>query len=284
MLMAGNRFRERLNLAEWHNRQIELREDLRGCLPKGDPFEQVMALRGERIRERPDRVTMKCAIGGKAFFVKLHFGIGWREILKNLLSLHVPTTSAMHEWRAIERLGAIGIRTAEAVGAGERGWNPARRRSFLITDALPETVTLEQLTREWQRQPPSFDFRYRLIRKVAEIARTLHKNGINHRDLYLCHFRLPRAYLEAPENEDPPLFLMDLHRAQIRKRLPRRWLLKDLGALYFSSACMGLTRRDQWRFIRYYEQRSLRSALRSHGRFWQKVQKRGERFLRKIRD
>ena len=270
-------------MVERLDRRLVLREDLRASLVTGDPFEQVMALDGKRIRERPDRVTLQCHLGGKTFFVKLHFGVGWREILKNWLSLRLPVTSAMHEWRAIEKLNAIGIRTAKAVGAGERGLNPARRRSFLITEALPETVTLEQLAREWQDHPPSFDLRCRLIRKVAEIARTLHENGVNHRDLYLCHFRLPLAYLETAKGE-PPLYLMDLHRAQVRKQLPKRWLVKDLGALYFSSLCLGLTRRDRWRFMRYYEQASLRATFKWRRRFWESVRRRGEQFCRRIRD
>ncbi|MST95429.1 MAG: hypothetical protein EXS33_09230 [Pedosphaera sp.] len=41
------------------------------------------------------------------------------------------------------------------------------------------------------------------------------------------------------------LFVIDLHRAQLRDRVPARWLVKDLGGLLFSALDCGLTRRDQ---------------------------------------
>ncbi len=65
--------------------------------------------------------------------------------------------------------------------------------------------------------------------------------------------------------------MIDLHRAQIRRRTPRRWLVKDLAGLYFSAMDIGLTRTDRLRFIRAYEQKPLRDVFPEGGRFWRHV-------------
>lgn len=60
-----------------------------------------------------------------------------------------------------------------------------------------------------------------LVKKLAAISRALHDHGINHRDYYLCHFLLDTAaqYAETPISQRP-IYLIDLHRVQIRKRTP----------------------------------------------------------------
>ena len=81
----------------------------------------------------------------------------------------------------------------------------------------------------------------------------MHANGINHRDFYICHFLLDVSadvYRQSPQALR--LSLIDLHRVQLRKRTPSRWVVKDIGGLYFSSMRIGLTRRDLYRFMKVY--------------------------------
>jgi heptose I phosphotransferase len=61
--------------------------------------------------------------------------------------------------------------------------------------------------------------------------------------------------------EDFKLSVIDLHRAQTRAKISRRWRDKDLAALYFSALDIGLTRRDKLRFLRGYFKRPLRQIL-----------------------
>ena len=93
----------------------------------------------------------------------------------------------------------------------------------------------------------------------------MHNNGINHRDFYVCHFNIqPETALNGPLH----LYLMDLHRAQVRPKTPRRWIVKDIAGIYFSSMDLALTRRDIYRFIRTYTGLPLREALDSRRKFW----------------
>ena len=225
-----------------------------------DPFDMVEALQGEVFRELEGRRTLRVEAGGRGYFVKIHRGVGWREIVKNLLSARLPVLGARNEWQAIRRLDELGVATMKAVAYGERGCNPARQHSFIVTEELTPTVSLEDFCRDWPQCPPDSALKRTLIDRVADMARQMHEGGMNHRDLYICHFLL---HLEpAPTAAALRLSLIDLHRSQIRPHTPRRWRDKDLAALYFSALGIGLTRRDKLRFVRRYFGRSLREALR----------------------
>jgi len=227
-------------------------------------FDDIMQLRGEVFRELENRRTQRILLKGKPYFIKQHFGVGWKEIIKNLWQGRLPILSAKNEWQAISLLHALGVDTLTLVAYGCRGKNPAALQSFLITEALPTTLSLEHYR-------PSFKLKLKLIKEVARITRTLHEHGINHRDLYLCHFLLG----------EEKLYLIDLHRAQIRKKIPLRWRVKDLAGLYFSSKNSGLTKRDLFRFMMLYRAKPLHDVLMHEANLWKKVKQRGEKLYRK---
>jgi heptose I phosphotransferase len=246
-----------------------------------DPFAAVEELRGPVFRQLEGRRTFRSEIADRAYFVKIHHGVGWGEILKNLLSGRLPILGAGNEWHAIRRLTELGIGTMTAVAYGERGANPARRHSFLITEELAPCVSLEDHCRDWATRPPRPAWKRALIARVGDMAGRMHRGGVNHRDFYLCHF-----LLHLDSNPDlPKLSIIDLHRAQIRPRTPRRWRDKDLAGLYFSAMDIGLTRRDGLRFLAAYFRRPLRDILRDEAPLLRHLEREGrrlrQRFLRK---
>ena len=181
----------------------------------------------------------------------------------------------MNEWHAIRRLRELGVETMQLAGYGEQGWSPARRRSFVITRELENTVSLEDYCADWSRHPPPPVAKRALIRRVAEMTAALHDNGLNHRDLYICHFLLRRPW-RGPA--DPlHLHLIDLHRVQHRSTVPRRWRIKDLAALYFSALHIGLTRRDLYRFVGWYHGTPLKQLSGTDARLWRAVEQRALR-------
>jgi heptose I phosphotransferase len=229
-----------------------------------DPFVEVERLQGEVYRELEGRRTLRTEAAGQGFFVKIHRGIGWGEIVKNLLTAKLPVLGARQEWVAIERLTSAGVPTMTAVAYGERGSNPARQHSFIVTEELAPTTDLEQLSLHWARQPPAPRLKRALIAEVARMTGTMHRAGVNHRDCYICHFLLHTDKPVAPD--DLRLSLIDLHRAQTRSSTPRRWRDKDLAALYFSVLDIGLSERDKLRFLRDYFQQPLRQVLADEAR------------------
>ena len=156
----------------------------------------------------------------------------------------------------------------------ERGLNPATRKSAIVTESLESKVTLEDFA------PGGPVLKRKLIAEVAFMAREMHKAGVNHRDFYLCHFLMDAPFVEDPKevtealtekDKRPALHLIDLHRAQIRQNVPRRWLVKDLGGLLFSAFEKDLTRRDLLRFARIYSDRPSREVLVQDAGIWDEV-------------
>ena len=241
--------------------------------PEVDAFDYIMQLDGEMFRDIDNRRTLRFSLNDKRYFLKAHYGVGWKEIIKNLLQFRLPVLGARNEWCAIKHLQQLDVDTMILVGYGERGLNPARRQSFVVTEALEETISLEDFCADWEEHPPAtkaeLSFKRALINKLAEVSRRMHESGMNHRDYYLCHFLLDRSTGAMKEPVSMPrLSLIDLHRVQIRKRTPLRWIVKDIGGLYFSSMRIGLTRRDLYRFMTAYKKKCLRDTLQEDGKFW----------------
>jgi len=244
-----------------------------------DPFTAVEYLEGPVFRALEARRTLCTEIAGQRFFVKIHRGIGWGEIFKNLFSGRLPVFGAGNEWKALCRLHDLGVPTMRAVAFGCRGWNPARRHSFIITENLGDTVSLEDFTAIWQKKPPPARIKRALVAEVARMAGAMHRGGVNHRDFYLCHFLMQKD----PSPEKPHLSLIDLHRAQVRSKVPRRWRDKDLAGLYFSALKIGLTKRDKLRFLRIYFNRPLGEILLAEGGLLQKLEAQAQRLSERFR-
>ena len=240
--------------------KLMLAEPFKSLWAGRDAFDAVEGLKGQVYRELEARRTLRTEVDGRGYFVKIHRGIGWGEIVKNLVTAKLPVLGAGQEWRALERLHQVGVPTMTAVAYGERGANPADQHSFIVTEELAPTVSLEDFSIDWVKQPPAPALKRALIAEVARMTGMMHRAGVNHRDCYICHFLL---HTDRPISaDDLRLSVIDLHRAQTRTATPRRWRDKDLAALYFSALDIGLTRRDKLRFLRGYFQRPLRDILR----------------------
>ena len=251
--------------------------------PEKEVYSRLFALDGTVYRFKDGRKTIRFTHDGKHYFAKLYYGIGWKTLLKYLFQMRLPVLSAQIEWESIQRLNNLGIKTLQLVGYGKRGWNPAKLQSFVITKELGNSISLEDFCRTWPTDPVRPVLKRALITRIAQITRMLHENGMCHRDYYICHFLLDitegRAKLDHRRLQ---LYLIDLHRVKMRRQISLRSRIKDLGALYFSSMDIGLTRRDLMRFIQIYRDQPLRTVLRRENAFWSQVKRRGHSLYRKI--
>ena len=261
--------------------KLVLQEPFRSLWQGRDPFAEVEKLQGEVFRELEARRTLRTEVDGRGYFVKIHRGVGWGEILKNWLTAKAPVLGAGQEWAAIQRLTEVGVPTMTSVAFGERGANPATQHSFIVTEELAPTVSLEDFCRDWPSDPPPPALKRALIAEVARMTGGMHRAGVNHRDCYICHFLL--------HTDTPPvagafrLSVIDLHRAQVRAQTPTRWRNKDIAGLYFSALDIGLTRRDKLRFLKTYFGKSLREILRDEAALLAWLERKAERLLQRYR-
>ncbi len=260
-----------------NNPMIVLPEDWKQYFKiKEAGFKKLFNVQGKIFREKDGRRTLCFKYDKKNFFGKFHSGVGWKKILKNLLQLRKPPVlSAQNEWEAILKLKELNIDTMNLVGYGQKGWNPAAIESFVITEELQDIISLEDYCMDWPNSPPDKTIKQALITKVAQIARTIHENGMNHKDLYICHFLLDIS--KGTDNIDPDnirLFLIDLHRVEIRSKIPFYWRAKDVSAILFSSLDIGLTKQDISLFMETYHNTTFEKSLSKHRFFWWIVKKR----------
>lgn len=254
---------------------VVLNEPLATLWRGKDAFEEVKHLEGEVFRELETRRALRFEMAGGSYFLKWHRGTSLKEIVKNLISLRMPVLGADREWNAIHRLRDVGVDTMQGVGFGEKGLNPLTRTSFIITEDLTPTISLEDYCADWVANPPTSAVKRMLIKRVATMVRKMHLSGINHRDCYICHFLL---HLPFNGREDElKISVIDLHRAQIRNQVPRRWRDKDLIGLYFSSLNIGLTSRDVLRFMKIYFDIPLRDILSRETALLHQADKKAER-------
>lgn len=247
--------------------RVILRDELIDEWKNQDVFSLMENMQGNIAREMKDRQTLRFEINGQGFYRKWHRGVGWQEIIKNYLQLRLPVLGASNEWHALNKLHALDIPSLIPVAYGVRGKNPARQQSFIVTRELTDVIQLDHF---FEQYSVNVRARWRILAQVAEVARELHAAGINHRDFYLCHFMMKTQFI-ADQNLEPDLYLVDLHRAQLRPQVPERWLVKDLGGLLFSSLNLHFTRRDYLRFMRVYFAQDLRAILAEQKNLLEKI-------------
>ena len=156
-----------------------------------------------------------------------------------------PGTPAADEVRGIELLQGAGIPTVPFVGWG--GLDDGR--TFLVTLDLAGYRDAEKLVASGVAFAE-------LLEPTADVAARLHRAGLHHRDLYLCHFfARPGA-----EGGTPQVALIDAARVRPLPRFFRnRWVVKDLAQFWYSTTQLpDVTdaQRDAW-LARYAAQRGL---------------------------
>lgn len=153
------------------------------------------------------------------------------------------------------QLAAAGINATTAVAYGERMVGPWERRSFLLLGEVPG----EALERWVPAHMPPLDaaagrtLRRRLVDRLADFVAAFHQAGFVHRDLYLSHVFVRLGPTGQPDDADAGLFaLIDLQRVFRPRWRHRRWVVKDLAALDFSTPADRFSRWDRLRFLCRY--------------------------------
>lgn len=214
-------------------------------------FSDLMHYEGTCYRAQKGRTTSLIHIGEHDYFIKQHDGIALGEVLKNLLRLRMPIWGAKNEWRALQKCEAIGLQAPQWIGHGAQNL-----QSFVIMSALENTRSLEDVCEDWATNRPDFVFKRKIIQQVALMSARFHDAGMAHRDFYLCHFLLDKNDLETVK-----LYLIDLHRVKIAKKIADKDRIKDLAALFYSSLNYGFSAKDYFYFIKQYTGLSIRDFI-----------------------
>jgi hypothetical protein len=191
-----------------------------------------------------------------AVYLKRHYRL---PLWHGLVATVWPGTGwspALQEARHLDWAQRHGLPVPAVVAAGEAIGPWGRLQSFLAVEELTDMLPLHQaipaaaahfrsaILAHWKRG---------LVVEMARLTRELHLRHWFHKDLYLCHFYIPRADTQAePTNWSGRTHLIDLHRLCHHPLTWRVWQVKDLAELLYSSEVVGVTARDRLRFWRHY--------------------------------
>jgi len=223
-----------------------------------DRLRAVMDTRqGHCLRTLTDRENWRLVIHGphepRGVFLKKHHIRTWRTWLRARLGLGPGETAAAAEARNVRRLADDGIDVMRLVAYGQELWPDGRLESFVLTEELAGYTQLDHFlrhrfpVRELVRTVPRCEDLDRLIAQVADVARRFHEAGYNHRDLYCCHF-----FIREPAPGRFEVKLIDLQRVERRRRLRRRWIVKDLAQLAYSAPRDRISCTQKMAFVRHY--------------------------------
>ena len=200
---------------------------------EGEAVKKILKERGT------ERVILKSPDGGTVeTYIKRYSRVPLKEKIKQAFSLKFYTFDAFHEWRALHAFHRLGLNTMIPIAVADAGNGKSCNLTLGITDYIKAAELFKNFT------PADRSRKLALIKQAAILAGRMHAAGFAHQDFYLVHMFV------RPEENDK-IYLIDLQRLIMQKKLSRRWRVKDLGQLLFS-ARPEATAMDVKRFWKYY--------------------------------
>jgi len=197
------------------------------------------------VKTGPHRAVYRVDLAEGSIYVK-HFLV---PDLRAMARQWFRRGKGRNEGRRAIRLAAIGVDTIDPIALGEQRKRSFLFENYLITEAIPETVPLDEFVE--QRLPMMEPHRQSKVRQalaiaLADLTAHLHDAGFVHQDFH------PGNVLVRFDSEDRPhLSLIDLDALRMTRRLSWWAARKNLALLnhYFWLRC---SRADRFRFLRTY--------------------------------
>lgn len=191
----------------------------------------------QAMREVSGRLTVSVKYEKELIYLKRH----WKKASMSRKS--GPHYEAITEWVNTKALhqDKISVPTPMAYGIGSIGGEAV---SFYLSEAV-EGIQSDYFLRD---NKLDLDQSRKFWRQLGEFARDFHSKGYNHRDFYLCHIFV---YVSG---DDYKFSLIDLQRVQKRSKFRRRWIVKDLGQLFYSFPTE-MSQVEKMRYFKAYQGR-----------------------------
>jgi hypothetical protein len=211
--------------------------------PEWQPVFREIGLDAEAIFTHPDIKSWRSLSDRENCLLDATLVDG-RRIRLHVKRFPAGYNTASKELDGQRQLSAAQIPTLEIVAYGTL----ADGRGFIVSNDLAGYEAADKII----KSPDDFD---RILLPTADLAAKLHRAGLHHRDLYLCHF------FAKVDGDDVDVKLIDTARV---KPLPRtwirqRWIVKDVAQFWYSTLALPIEdkQRDQW-LARYCAARSIK--------------------------
>ena len=186
------------------------------------------------------RERIRFELYGKCIaFLKRYTNVPIKKQLRNWIDHKAVKATGEYDAGSIE-LAKVGIDIPDVIAVGFEKGLLFEKRSFVITAEVADSKSLEQ-------RLPSFDSfadKKNFIDKLSGFAVRFHETGFCHRDFYLCHI-----FYDGVDK----FTLIDLQRVFKPGLFAKRFKLKDISQLYYSSGAVVFTKADRLRFYKGYK-------------------------------
>ncbi len=201
-----------------------------------------------RLRHRENwRLDLAEGDRTRTLYLKKHRVRTLSTWLRTRLKLAAPSSPARIEAEITERLAELGVPTMTVAAYAETLRADGTLVAAFLSDELKGFEQLDLFLPNRFRSPSDHDLRSLLL-NVADVAGLFHRLGFNHRDFYTCHF-----FIRETSRGRFAVHLIDLQRVQKwPKVLRRRWHVKDLAQLTYSTDPRLIRATDRLRFLLRY--------------------------------
>ncbi len=204
------------------------------------------ALTKDNLAGHRKRIRLQLKSPPGAIYLKLYDSPPIWEQLKTWLTRRRRTSFGCAEAAVGGELASLGIKTARIIGYGQQWGRIFEKRSFILTEAIPDGEALERKLPGCFAGPPTpgnLGLRRDFIEQLARFIRQFHDTGLRHRDLYLSHVFF---------TDGGDFYLIDLARAFRPLLSGRRYQIKDIAQLYYSAPARRFSNSDRLRFYAAY--------------------------------
>lgn len=181
-------------------------------------------------------------------FLKRYSNPPIKAQLENWLTCKRKKSLGCTEYETSQLLMEAGINTPKTVAFGDQ-WNTLfEKRSFFVTEKIPDAEALERKLPGYFENKTATDnlkLQRKFISSLAKFIKKFHDTGYRHRDLYLAHIFY----------NNKEFYLIDLARAFKPALFKKRYQIKDVAQLYYSAPRKYFSRTDRMRFYFNYVER-----------------------------
>jgi heptosyltransferase-2 len=166
--------------------------------------------------------------------------------LGNWLSARRRISCGLFDFEPTTKLTAAGVNTPKIISYGEQWGIFFEKRSFIVTEKIPDAESLERRLPDCFNAPATIEnlkLRRNFIAQLAAFVKKFHETNYRHRDLYLSHIFY---------DDNGRFYLIDLARAFKPGLFAERFRIKDVAQVYYSVQGSYFSKTDRLRFYLGY--------------------------------
>jgi len=193
------------------------------------------------LKEKKKRLYLSIEYEGKYYHIKVHNFL--KEFhLNKIIGHYFSASQARRSWKMAGRFMELGIATPKPLGYIEKRRMGALLSSILVTEYLPEVITLKNM----YMLPSNTIDKKLLIIELAKFIALLHNNGIIHGDLKASNIVVKRDHPGGIS-----FYITDLASVKFKEHPSMNDMASDIACIHTSFGSE-LLPGDRLQFLHHY--------------------------------